>query len=92
MAGITLENLRHSYLDKPDQGDDWALKQIDLTWEDGGAYALLGSSGCGKTTMLNLISGLLKPTQGRILFDGKDVTGSSAVSYTHLTLPTIYSV
>jgi len=78
MAGITLENLRHSYLDKPGQPDDWALKQIDLTWEDGGAYALLGSSGCGKTTMLNLISGLLKPTQGRILFDGKDVTGSSA--------------
>ena len=81
MAGITLENLRHSYLDKSDlkhaQKDDWALKQIDLTWEDGGAYALLGSSGCGKTTMLNLISGLLKPTHGRI-----------PVSYTHLTLPT----
>ena len=78
MAGITLENLRHSYLDKPAQQDDWALKQIDLTWEDGGAYALLGSSGCGKTTMLNLISGLLKPTQGKILFDGNDVTGANA--------------
>ena len=78
MAGITLENLRHSYLDNPAQQDDWALKQIDLTWEDGGAYALLGSSGCGKTTMLNLISGLLKPTQGKILFDGNDVTGANA--------------
>jgi len=59
-------------------GIDWALKQIDLTWEDGGAYALLGSSGCGKTTMLNLISGLLTPSQGQILFDDQEVTTRSA--------------
>ena len=78
MAGITLNNLRHSYLDKQTEAQDWALKQIDLTWEDGGAYALLGSSGCGKTTMLNLISGLLTPTQGKIHFDGEDVTHANA--------------
>src|SRR5690606_41297212 len=35
---------------------------------------LLGPSGCGKTTLLNCISGLLRPSQGRILFDGRDVT------------------
>jgi glycerol transport system ATP-binding protein len=34
-------------------------------------------SGCGKTTILNLISGLLRPTEGRILFDGRDVTNAS---------------
>jgi len=78
MAGITLKGLRHSYLDKPKTPEDWALKQIDLTWEDGGAYALLGSSGCGKTTMLNLISGLLTPSQGQILFDDQEVTTRSA--------------
>lgn len=74
MADITLKGLRHSYIDSPTKASDWALKQIDLVWEDGGAYALLGSSGCGKTTMLNLISGLLTPTHGSILFDGKAVT------------------
>jgi glycerol transport system ATP-binding protein len=47
---------------------------MDMTWTDGGAYALLGPSGCGKTTLLNIISGLVKPSQGKVLFDGKDVT------------------
>lgn len=74
MARITLDALRHSYAADPTSDPDWALKQVDLTWDDGGAYALLGPSGCGKTTMLNLISGLLQPTEGRILFDDKDVS------------------
>ena len=47
---------------------------VNMTWEDGGAYALLGPSGCGKTTLLNIISGLITPSQGRVLFDGRDVT------------------
>ena len=75
MAKITLDNLRHSYMDAPQSDDDYALKQIDLDWADGGAYALLGPSGCGKSTLLNIISGLLHPSQGRILFDDVDVTG-----------------
>jgi glycerol transport system ATP-binding protein len=74
MARITLDNLRHSYLDDPKSPDDFALKQLDVVWEDGGAYALLGPSGCGKTTLLNIISGLLRPSEGRVLFDGLDVT------------------
>jgi glycerol transport system ATP-binding protein len=52
----------------------WALKTLNMSWNDGGAYALLGPSGCGKTTLLNIISGLVTPTRGRILFDGRDVT------------------
>lgn len=75
MAKITLDNLRHSYMDAPQSDDDYALKQIDLDWADGGAYALLGPSGCGKSTLLNIISGLQHPSQGRILFDDVDVTG-----------------
>ncbi len=74
MSTIRLEELRHSYARAPG-ADDWALKRIDLTWDDGGAYALLGPSGCGKTTLLNLVSGLLRPTEGRIWFGERDVTG-----------------
>jgi glycerol transport system ATP-binding protein len=74
MARIELENIAHSYHARPKGEDDFALKRVHTAWEDGGAYALLGSSGCGKTTMLNIISGLLTPSQGRVLFDGKDVT------------------
>ncbi|MEM7670131.1 MAG: ABC transporter ATP-binding protein [Pseudomonadota bacterium] len=75
MAEIHLDRLAHSYTADPAAEADWALKEIDLTWADGGAYALLGPSGCGKTTLLNIISGLVAPSQGRVLFDGADVTG-----------------
>ena len=74
MAKISLKNLRHSYMPNPKGSADFALKEIDLSWQDGGAYALLGPSGCGKSTLLNIISGLLAPSEGRILFDDTDVT------------------
>ncbi len=74
MARITLENLAHSYLPHPKDEADYALKELNHVWEDGGAYALLGASGCGKTTLLNIISGLLRPSQGRVLFGDRDVT------------------
>ena len=74
MAQITLSDLKHSYYPNPSSPDDYALKEIDVTWRDGGAYALLGPSGCGKSTLLNIISGLLTPSEGRVLFDELDVT------------------
>lgn len=73
MAEIRLNNLRHSYAPVPGSDVDYALKSIDLTFQDGGAYALLGPSGCGKSTLLNIISGLIRPTEGQVLFDGNDV-------------------
>nr|WP_321446021.1 ABC transporter ATP-binding protein [uncultured Cohaesibacter sp.] len=74
MAKITLSGLRHSYYPNPTGPDDYALKQLDISWQNGGAYALLGPSGCGKSTLLNIISGLLVPSEGKILFDEQDVT------------------
>ncbi|MCB1757437.1 MAG: ABC transporter ATP-binding protein [Gammaproteobacteria bacterium] len=74
MAKIILDNIRHSYMKNPSTDEDWALKNMTMTWQDGGAYALLGSSGCGKTTLLNIISGLLRPTEGRVSFNDANVT------------------
>jgi glycerol transport system ATP-binding protein len=74
MARITLDNLAHSYHANATSEADYALKELNHVWDDGGAYALLGSSGCGKTTLLNIISGLLRPSQGRVLFGDQDVT------------------
>jgi len=51
-----------------------ALEKFNLRIEDGQFIALLGPSGCGKSTTLNCLAGLLDPTEGTILFDGKDVT------------------
>ena len=75
MAQIALKEIAHSYMAKPKDESDYALKRIHYQWEDGGAYALLGPSGCGKTTLLNVISGLLTPSQGHVFYDDKDVTG-----------------
>lgn len=72
MARIELINVSHSYV-----AGEYAVKDINLTWEDGVASALLGPSGCGKTTLLKIISGLLRPTEGKVLLDGQDVTGKS---------------
>jgi glycerol transport system ATP-binding protein len=72
MALIELRGIAHSYAPVPES--EYALKPLDLTWDDGGAYALLGPSGCGKTTLLNIISGLLKPLRGAIFVGGADVT------------------
>ncbi len=76
MARITLSKLAHSYFPDPRGEQDFALKEMDHVWDDGGAYALLGSSGCGKTTLLNIISGLVHPSQGRVLFGERDVTNA----------------
>ena len=45
-----------------------------MTLPDGELVSLLGPSGCGKSTVLNMLAGILKPTAGRIFFDGEDVT------------------
>src|SRR6476619_7379275 len=55
-------------------GDFLALDHIDLTIKTGELFFLLGPSGCGKTTLLRHIAGFYQPDEGRILFDGKDVT------------------
>jgi branched-chain amino acid transport system ATP-binding protein len=52
-----------------------ALHGISLTVPAGGIVTLLGGNGAGKTTTLRAISGMVKPTSGRILFDGQDITG-----------------
>ncbi len=55
-----------------------ALKGISLTVNEGEIVTLIGANGAGKTTTLRTISGLKKPTDGQILLEGKDITGSSA--------------
>lgn len=52
-----------------------AVDRANLTVERGELVAVIGPNGAGKTTLFNLITGQLKPDKGRIIFEGKDITG-----------------
>ena len=52
-----------------------AVRDVDVRFEAGRINAIIGPNGAGKTTFFNLISGFYRPTSGRVLFDGTDVTG-----------------
>ncbi len=54
-----------------------ALKNINFIVEDGGCVSVVGSSGCGKTTLLNIISGILSPTSGEVIYNGSPITGKN---------------
>ena len=62
--------LTMSHVEKTFNGDVVALKDMNLTVNEGDFISLLGPSGCGKSTALRLISGLLHPTRGKIAWEG----------------------
>jgi branched-chain amino acid transport system ATP-binding protein len=55
-------------------GETHAVDKVDFTIQEGEVLSLIGSNGAGKTSMVNLISGLLHPDSGRIVFRGQDIT------------------
>jgi branched-chain amino acid transport system ATP-binding protein len=52
-----------------------ALSQVDLVVEPGEIIGVIGPNGAGKSTFFNLLSGVMKPSAGKVVFDGQDVTG-----------------
>jgi len=76
MAHISLKEVSHAYNANTDS-ETRVLENINLEIPHGSAHALLGASGTGKTTLLKIISGLLNPSDGDILVDGKQVNKAS---------------
>lgn len=66
-ALLGLEGVEAAY------GESQVLWDIDFAAETGRITALVGSNGAGKTSLMRVISGLLKPTAGRVIFDGADI-------------------
>ena len=65
---LTLENISVSY------GAIKAIKGVSMRVEKGEVVTLIGANGAGKSTTLRTITGLLEPTQGRIIFEGEDIS------------------
>jgi len=70
---LAIENVSKSF--KGASGSVLALDRVSLSVAEAEFVCLVGASGCGKTTLLNIIAGLEKPDSGLVLADGKPVTG-----------------
>lgn len=68
-ASLKIEDVRRTY------GDATALNGVSLDVAPGEIVCLLGPSGCGKTTMLRVVSGIERPSSGRVLINGSEVAG-----------------
>ena len=70
---LAIENVSKSF--KGASGSVLALDNVSLNVAEGEFVCLVGASGCGKTTLLNIIAGLEKPDSGTVQADGKPITG-----------------
>ena len=73
---ISLVDVSKSY----DAGQSFAVKNISLEIERSEILVFLGTSGCGKTTLLKLINRLIEPTSGKIYLGGENISGQDSVS------------
>lgn len=71
---VKLDNVSMKYHSL--EGEIEALKKISFEVNQGEFVSLVGPSGCGKSTLLSLISGLLKPTSGKVYVKGQEITGN----------------
>lgn len=76
MSIFKLENVGYSY-----DGKKQIVKNCNYEFEQGKVYAIVGKSGAGKTTLLSMLSGLTKPTTGKILYKDNDITKISQYTY-----------
>jgi len=72
---IAAEGVGYTYQSKYQKTT--ALSGVTCDFERGKVYAIIGKSGSGKSTLLHLLSGLDRPTSGRLLYDGRDIYGLS---------------
>jgi len=80
MAILETKNLSKAF------GALTAVDGVSLGIEAGTLHSIIGPNGAGKTTLFNLLTGTYRPSAGRILFDGRDITGTPAHRVAHLGL------
>ena len=76
MALLEITGLRKEF------GGLVAVDTVDFTIEERQIASLIGPNGAGKTTFFNMLTGVYKPTAGRIVFAGEDVTGKPPHAFT----------
>lgn len=78
-GNVEFENVYYKFPD----GEDYMIKDFNLKVKKGECIAFVGSSGSGKSTIMNMIIGFLKPTKGRLLIDGESIDNLNLSEYRH---------
>ena len=86
MSVLELKNVSYKYSD----GNCYVLKDISYSFEKGKTYAIKGKSGSGKTTLLSLISGLEKCKEGKIIYNGKDLSKMNLDKYRNTNIGIVF--
>ena len=84
---LRTHNIGYWYTNNP---DDYLFKDINLTFEKGKIYSILGQSGSGKTTFLSLLAGLDSPKAGEIYLEDNDINKSGLPNYRKNSVSTIF--
>ena len=90
MSKLELKNVSKVFEKIEEDEKTHALKNIDLSIDNNEFVSIVGPSGCGKSTMLRLISGLIRPSQGKILLDGKEIEKPSSKKGMVFQKPTLF--
>ena len=78
---LSIENLSYKYPGKK----DFTLKDININLDKGNTVVITGSTGSGKTTLMNLMLGLLKPSEGNIFYYGENIYSLSRIWSNHIS-------
>jgi NitT/TauT family transport system ATP-binding protein len=74
-VALALRGVGHVFEAAGAQGAVRALENVDLDIAQGEFFSIIGPSGCGKSTLLDIVAGVIAATEGRVIFEGKDVRG-----------------
>ena len=85
-ALLTLERVTKRF------GGLTAVRDVSLEVRTGDLLGIIGPNGAGKTTLFNVISGYYRPEEGRVVFDGHDVTGQPAHAISRLGLTRTFQI
>jgi ABC-type nitrate/sulfonate/bicarbonate transport system ATPase subunit len=78
MTSLLIDQVSRTFPARKGHAPTRALQPIELTVGNNDFVTILGPSGCGKSTLLRIVAGLDHPTSGRVLLDGREVTGPAA--------------